>query len=289
MKIYKGKESKKKGKYVIIDARGNIKVPGALQNDSEIDYSYQQKLKGINADQIAKLTMYEDSLNIIKLQDENDTAAVLTVRGMGVSKEIKVSFFEDNFGEKEMVELQKMANVINYVNSHKEISVFDISNLGNQIKEKLSKLSKEIYVNFYTRGGKFTCNESRLQLAIVSAISIAHNISPTRPIDLYINLDNNTLNVKIIVRTDTLKIGRGAREVGSIFPKASSRLELLDNTCEIMNLNYEVTSIQKSVTIEFVATEEKTTALYTRPQLASVIDTIISAFFSCKSEEEQAE
>ena len=289
MKIYKGKESKKKGKYVIIDARGNIKVPGALQVDRDVEYSYQQKLKGIDADQIAKLTMYEDSLNIIKLQDENDTAAVLTVRGMGVSKEIKVSFFEDTFGEKEMVELQKMANVINYVNSHKEISVFDISDLGNQIKEKLSKLSKEIYVNFYTRGGAFTCNASRIQLAIVSAISIAHEISPTRPIDLYINLDNNKLNIKVVIRTDTLKIGRGAREVGSIFPKASSRLELLDNTCEIMNLNYEVTSIQKSVTIEFVATEEKTTALYTRPQLASVIDTIISAFFSCKSEEEQAE
>lgn len=275
MKINKPKKPQTRGKYLIIDPRGRIKG----QNDPSIFGKEVESVSAyIDQNHISKLSMCGETVDIIKVNSKTETAAVLSVRGTGIGKEIKVSFIDTEFDESEFLAAQNMVAVTNYVNEQGIVETFELSSFAKQIVDKMKEETPSIFVNVFTRGGSFTCNATKIQLAVVSAIAMAHEISPTRPIDLYVNLSRSGLEIKVIVRTDTLKIGKSLQEVESIFPRASIRLSLLEATCETQGIEYELTAMNKSVTVRFVSKEEQITELRARPFFASALDAIIRAF-----------
>jgi len=91
--------------------------------------------------------------------------------------------------------------------------------------------------------------------------------NPQKPVDLYVNKSDNSLEIKVIVRIETMSEARGAQEVEAMLPWCALRIALIDSICERDDISYSISVAERQFKIVYKIPElqAQTTALRTSP------------------------
>lgn len=262
---------------IIIDISGSI----IFCNQGAID-AFKSKIGKdvsdlIDIDEIRKLSMFSDKIDVLKTFHPKYKEATASIFGQGIYKSIKLTFRKGYDKSQEDIRREKdilsVASNITLHNDKKEISIND---LCSDIKEIIIKNGN--YLNIFPKEASFYYKESYIQALILCSIAMMNETSPKKPVDLYVSKSNDTLEIKIIVRIETMQEARGAQAVEAMLPWCALRIALIDSICDKNNISYTASIVQRQFKITYKVPELKadSTTLHTLSTAASMLQEIYS-------------
>lgn len=257
MKIYNYKLNVILKPYILVNVSGNIIH---FNNDAEKAFKVKIGMEAshlIDINEIRKFSMYSDKIKILETLHPVYKYAIVSISGSGLNKILKVSF-ETNIGENEE-QLKKEKDILFVANDvvvNKKVSMVSLIDEAARIKELF--LSKGHFLNTYVKINEpVKVNSSRIQALIVCAVAMMNEASPKRPVDLYIKRDmNNLIEIKVLVRVDTMLEKYTEQEIESVFPKSTIRIALINKICEEHEINYNMSIAEKTLRVVYKIKEE---------------------------------
>ena len=210
---------------------------------------YVSKIVDINA--IKKKSMYSDVVDVQDTLHPEYKSVTMEIFDNSLIKTIRLTFFK---GYNKTIEDEKKEKdilaVINNVRLYNKKAEILMDSFALAIKESVIKSGH--FINLNIKESSFYGNKSVLQALVLNSVAMLNEISPTKPVDLYISKIQNVLQIKIIVRVEKKLEARGIQEIEDLCPGISSlRITLIDNICEKNEIDYSINLIERSMKIIF--------------------------------------
>lgn len=214
--------------------------------------------KLVDLDRIQKLSMSNEAVDIVEVKRKNYKEAYVKVNSSPAGRTIELRFYKGyEKNEKEILTEKQMFATINNINVIKNKCNIDIQRLVKDIKDAINTIdsNNRPFVNCYADKIVFCHYDSHLLALILCGIMLAHEISPKRPIDLYIKKKNDKLEIKVIVRVDETKSALSFEDVEDLYPFTSLRMEFISSLCERNDIENSISVINKAFSIRLLADE----------------------------------
>lgn len=220
----------------------------------------------VDIDEIRKLSMFSDKIDVLKAFHPVYKEATAKIFGQGINKSIKLTFRKGY--EKmpsDVLQEKNILSVASNVSINNDKKLISINELCTEIKKIIT--DKGHYLNVFAKDASYYHNESHLQALILCSIAMMNETNPQKPVDLYVNKSDNSLEIKVIVRIETMSEARGAQEVEAMLPWCALRIALIDSICERDDISYSISVAERQFKIVYKIPElqAKTTALRTSP------------------------
>ena len=254
---------------IIIDVSGNI-------------IFYNQSAKGkfkiqigedisslIDIDNIRKLSMFSNKIDVLKTLHPKYKEATVIIFGEGINKSIKLVLRKSyNKGLDDIRQEKNILSVANNIRLSKEKREISLEDLCKEIKEATVK--NGYYLNTYVKNNSFYHNETHLQALILCSIAMMNETSPKKPVDLYITKNSNILEIKVIVRIETMQEAQGAQAVEAMLPWSALRIALIDTICDKNDILYSISVANRQFKAIYRIPEQKAEATALHSPLVSV-------------------
>ena len=180
---------------------------------------YVSKIVDINA--IKKKSMYSDVVDVQDTLHPEYKSVTMEIFDNSLIKTIRLTFFK---GYNKTIEDEKKEKdilaVINNVRLYNKKAEILMDSFALAIKESVIKSGH--FINLNIKESSFYGNKSVLQALVLNSVAMLNEISPTKPVDLYISKIQNVLQIKIIVRVEKKLEARGIQEIEDLCPGISS-------------------------------------------------------------------
>ena len=258
-----------KAPVVVTDVSGRIMLASAeAKRELKFLKSGENINKIIDANVLTKLSMKSKVLEIVPIDCPCYDVAILKVEGQGLSKTVKVSFHKSSEGlDATSEEDRDIITSVNDIDFDKRIESVNLKKLANEAIEELKNTSASYpFVNLYVDDIDMSLKSLQLQALIICSLSMMHETSPKRPVDLYLRKKNGKLEVKVIVRVDDYIRLYGAQAIEKTYPWTAIRFALIDDICERDKIQYKATVTEKALKIVFHIQEKEAaqTELYSQ-------------------------
>ena len=225
----------------------------------------------VDINELQKLSMYSNRMSIISITHPKYSEAYASISGDGINKTISITFKKGY--KKSSKDLIEELNILSITNRQIERSTakdISLNDFCQEIKKTISDTGN--FINVYTQNESFYQNEHLLQALALCGIGMMQETSPNKPVDFYLKRINGQLEMKIIVRVNSVKEGRGAQEVENILPWCAIRLAVIDNLCEQNKLSYTVNLVERSLKLVIKAKQVAIdTILHSSPNTTSLV------------------
>ena len=212
--------------------------------------------KLVDIDEIKKLSMFSNKIDVLKTFHSKYKEATVIIFGQGINKSIKLTFRKGY--EKSPSDILQEKNILSVASSvaiNQDKKTISINELSTDIKKTV--VENGYFLNTYVKDDSFYHKESHLQALILCSIAMMNETSPKKPVDLYISKNGENLEVKIIVRIETMKEARGAQAVEAMLPWCSLRIALIDSICDKDNISYSIRVVERQFKIVYKIPELK--------------------------------
>ena len=254
---------------IIIDVSGNIIFYNQSAKDKFKIQIGEDISSLIDIDNIRKLSMFSNKIDVLKTLHPKYKEATVIIFGEGINKSIKLVFRKSyNKGLDDIRQEKNILSVANNIRLSKEKREIFLEDLCKEIKEATVK--NGYYLNTYVKNNSFYHNETHLQALILCSIAMMNETSPKKPVDLYITKNSNILEIKVIVRIETMQEAQGAQAVEAMLPWSALRIALIDTICDKNDISYSISVANRQFKAIYRIPEQKAEAATLHSPLVSV-------------------
>ena len=214
--------------------------------------------KFIDKSTFTKLTMRTDIIDAVEVNMNDYEMAIIRVSGEGLSKTIRITLHKIDDSLENLCDDKEMLASLNGISLDYRTESINPRKFGQDLISYINNAPDVSYphVNLYAEDREFFTRSLQLQALILCSISMMHETSPKRPVDLYIKSKGKDLQVKIIVRVDDNIRLNNVQAIEKLYPWTTVRFALIDDICEKGNISYSATVSEKSLKVIYMIKED---------------------------------
>lgn len=250
MKIYGYKQQKPISPEIVTDVNGTV-IYLNQSAKSILKLKLGDSIGSIlDINELRKLSMFAKKMDILKTTHDEYKDAIIAILGEGINKTIKITPIKSyDKTNQDVVNEKNILSVANNIELNKHKGEINLQSFCDDIKNTAASFGN--YVNVYTQNDSFYYNQSYLQALVLCSIAMMNETSPNKPVDLYVKIINEKLEVKVIVRKEGKQEIRGAQELKEEFPWCAIRIALIDSICVTNNIEYSMNLMERSLKVVF--------------------------------------
>ena len=211
----------------------------------------------IDIDSIKKLSMFNEITEALPTFHHKYRIASACVSGEGINKRVTLTFYHSDYkGNVELKAERDILNVSEYVRLHQAPVIIELNDFFEKAKRQVEKTNH--FINLYLNEEVFNYAEAHFQSLLLCSISMMNEISPKKPVDVFVKRTGSVLEIKLTVY------------VKDIYPYAGIRLALIDAICNLTGDSYTVNIVDGLLKITLKLTEKKESTVMTHSVALSI-------------------